>query len=83
MSYVYHSLTSTTLRPPRDLRRAVADRLDVLDEPWLAHEASGPLDVVGLLAVDLTLLLRRDSRAAAGEPVQHGEEADTNRRRVS
>src|SRR5262249_52737279 len=77
---VGHGPLPGDVRPPAGLGQAPADRLDVLDESWLAHEAHGLLDLLGLLAAELLLFLRRDREAAASrEPAEQGGEAGAAR----
>jgi 2-polyprenyl-6-methoxyphenol hydroxylase-like FAD-dependent oxidoreductase len=70
--------------PPRDVgafrgpRQARAHRLDVLDNPPLAHEADGALELFGLLAPDQPFRLRGHRGAArGGEAAEEGRETGT------
>jgi hypothetical protein len=59
-------------------RQARADRLEVLDDPPLAHEADSALELFGLLAPDLPFLLRGHRGAArGGEAAAEGRETGT------
>jgi hypothetical protein len=56
----------------RRLRQAPADRSDILDGLRIAHEPDGALDLLGLLAADLPLLLRRHRETTTcHEPAEH------------
>src|SRR5580765_5016833 len=77
---VGHAPLPRDVRASRGPRQARADRPDVLDDPPLAHEADGALELFGVLAPDLPFLLRGHRGAArVGEAAAEGRETGTAR----